>query len=153
MQPPPPTHPQDEQQGKQEDHLDPASQFVGRRLDDLGAAAVQDAADRRAVLGVHPRQRYALFLGVADDFRDSPLAPGRLAVPDGDDRVGSVHDVAPGSLVGLVAGRRIRGLPDIAGLVEEAAELSLRVFGSEVLDVVLGGQRQRHLEPGILLGP
>jgi len=44
-------------------------------------------------------------------------------------------------------------LPDIAGLVEEAAELSFRVFGLEVLDVVLGGQRQRHLEPGILLGP
>ena len=101
-----------------------------------------------------PRYRNALLLGVADDFRSPAPAAGLLPVPDGDDRVATIHHVAPGSLVGLLPLQPCRGIPYVAGPGpgQEAAELLLRLLGLEVLEVVVDGQWQRHLQPGVQVG-
>ena len=127
--------------------------LVAADLDDVGTDVLECGVDHRVTLGVYPRYRYAVFLGVTDDFRGSSPSPGLLAVPQGDERVAAIHHVAPGSLVGLVAIQPIRSLPGrFARPGQEAAELLFRGFALEVLDVLFLGQRQRHLEPGILIG-
>ncbi len=130
--------------------LEPVLLCAGSFL--VGDPGLQLARDCQVALGVHPRYRYAVFLGVADDFRGSSAAPGLLAVPDGDDRVAAVHHVASGSLVGLVAIQPARGLPLVASPGQQAPELMFGGIALEVLGVLLGVQRQRHLQPGIMVG-
>src|SRR5690348_12079862 len=73
------------------------AQLAGCRLHDLGPAVLEGVPDRQVALGVHPRDRHTLLLGVADDFRGPASAPGLLAVPHGDERITAIQAASASS--------------------------------------------------------
>jgi len=87
-----------------------------------------------------------VFLGEEDDVTGAALSLGLLAVPDGDDDVGSADHFLAASQVGLVTSCCRWHHDFAASLAAQLVELGLGLWSDEILQVVVGLERQHRIE-------